>query len=355
MKSYSILLGCLILSLVSCSPDAKIVEIYTSGMRFDTVSSTRSYEGIYWKSLAMNIISNPTPPIKKFAALDITMEGDDLYVLGLIDMYSYTDDSIKTVFWKNGIVNYLNRGAVNSEGTDIFVEHGDVYVLVNDNFANLINVGYYKNGIYVPVSSTQGIGKRGEQLFVHNDTVYIAGYQYTGYYENTRPRLWKDDVEITLSSPDIIDGRATDVIVAEDGTTYVTGAVTPNLPIRHSTPVYWRNGVYTPLTLSSGYVAGSANCIFIENSNIYIGGVQYDTAYNTSLTYWKNGSPVIIDSGIAGRSTVSKIAVLDDKVYCIGFKDYKNSAALWINGARIDIGSRGFQTYVNGLFVKYHD
>ena len=216
-------------------------------------------------------------------------------------------------------------------------------------------MGYYKNGTYVAVSATQGVGKYGSQIFVFKDTVRIAGYQYTGNFENTRPRLWVDGDEIILSTPAIRDGQATAVFVSEDGTTHVSGAITPDAALLISTPVYWRNGVYTALPLSSGYEAGFASSIFVEDGNVYIGGVQYDSGYNAVLTYWKNGVPYIIDNGVAGYSTVSKIAALNGNVYCIGFRDIRYSAALWVNGSRVDLGSSGYQTYVYGLFVKYKD
>lgn len=353
MKAQSILLGCLITILTSCTPDGRIIEIYTCGVRADTTSSVSSYEGVYWKSLTLNTIATPTPPDKKFGVIDITMEGTDMYILGSINLF--TDNAQKTVYWKNGVINYLDRGASHSAATDLHVEHGNTFVLVNDNLANLINMGYYKNGTYVSVSATQGVGKYGSQIFVFNDTVRIAGYQYTGNYENTRPRLWKDGTEIILSTPAIRDGQATAVFVSEDGTTHVTGGVFLDAPLILSTPVYWRNGVYTALPLSSGYVAGFANCIFVEDGDVYIGGMQYDSGFNAVLTYWKNGTPVIIDRGVYGYSTVSKIAALNGNVYCIGFRDIRYSAALWVNGSRINLGRRGYLTYVSGLFVKYKD
>jgi hypothetical protein len=353
MKTHTLLLGCLIVFLVSCSPKDKIIEIYTCGVRGDTTSSVLSYEGVYWKSLTLNTIATPTPPDKKFAAIDITMEGTDMYILGTLNFF--TEDAQKTVYWKNGVINYLDRGASNSIATDIHVEHGNTYVLVNDNLANLLNMGYYKNGTYISVSSTQLIGKYGSQIFVFKDTVRIAGYEYTGNLENPKPRLWIDGDEIILSTPAIRDGQATAVFVSEDGTTHVTGAITPDGPYLLTTPVYWRNGVYSALPLSSGYVSGFANCIFVEDGNVYIGGVQYDGVFNAVLTYWKNGTPYIIDDGVAGYSTVSKIAALNDNVYCIGFRDIRYSAALWINSSRVDLGSSGYQTYVYGLFVKYKD
>ncbi|HRH58143.1 MAG TPA: hypothetical protein PLS10_10835, partial [Chitinophagales bacterium] len=353
MKTHSLLLGCLILFLVSCSPKDKIIEVYTCGVRGDTTSSVLSYEGVYWKSLTLNTIATPTPPDKKFGAIDLTMEGSDMYILGSLNLF--TDNAQKTVYWKNGVINYLDRGASHSAATDLHVEHGNIYVLVNDNLANLINMGYYKNGTYVAVSATQGVGKYGSQIFVFKDTVRIAGYQYTGNFENTRPRLWVDGDEIILSTPAIRDGQATAVFVSEDGTTHVSGAITPDAALLISTPVYWRNGVYTALPLSSGYEAGFASSIFVEDGNVYIGGVQYDSGYNAVLTYWKNGVPYIIDNGVAGYSTVSKIAALNGNVYCIGFRDIRYSAALWVNGSRVDLGSSGYQTYVYGLFVKYKD
>lgn len=355
MKTHSFLLFCLAALLASCSRDGKIINIYACGVRGDTISTSLSgYEGIYWKNLSLNVIPNPTPPDKKFGAVDMTMEGTDMYILGSLNLF--TDDAQKTVYWKNGVINYLDRGASHSEATDIFVQHANTYVLVNDNKDNLKNMGYYENGTYHAIASTQGIGKYGKQIFVHNDTVRIAGFHYIGDYEDKQPRLWTDDVEVTLSAPvTIIDGEATSVFVTEDGTVFVSGAVTPDAPVLLSKAVYWRNGVYNELTLSSGYIAGFANTVVVEDGDVYVGGVQYDGSYNAYLTYWKNGVPVIIDSGVTGFSSVTKIAVLDGKVYCIGFRDIRYSAALWINGSRVDLGTRGYQTYVYGLYVGYQE
>ncbi len=352
MKLNSLILGCLMMCLVSCREDGKIITIYTCGFKADTLLSPGSYEGVYFKNLELNSISNPTPPDKKFGANDIMLEGEDIYILGTVSML--TEDQKKTVYWKNGVLTNLDRGAPNSEATDLFVEHGDVYVLVNDNLNAMKNMGYYKNGNYTSISSTQGKGNYGAAFFVFKDTVHVAGHEYNSDNDTTQPRYWINDSAVVLSTPAISYGEATSVFVTEDATRYVVGTVVLRGPYKINTPVFWKNGVYTPLTLSSGYIGGKASSIFVENGNVYIGGMQYDNGFNVAVTYWKNGAPVIIDSGVV-YSTVQKIAVLNNNVYCIGLRDINTTAALWINGSRVNLGSAGGFTYLSGLFVKYQE
>ncbi|MBK9328489.1 MAG: hypothetical protein IPM95_04060 [Sphingobacteriales bacterium] len=349
MRYYPLIIACLIFCICACDEDSRLVEVYVSGYRFDTTGS-ESIDGVFYKNLISTTIASPTAPLRNFFANDIMLDGDDIYILGTLSPLS--SDSKKTVYWKNGTVNYLDRGAGNSEATDLFVESRNVYVLVHDNLNAMNNLGYYTNGRYVPVTSTQGTGNYGAEMFVRNGNIYIAGYEYYPDSDSTIPRYWVNNTIVDLAVPAIWSGLARSVYVTEADISYVAGSVIMDESYLVSIPVYWINGVFTALPLSTGFVGGQANSVFVESGNVYIGGMQYDAGYNCKVTYWKNGTPVMIDSGVYGYSSVLKIAAKNDNVYCIGFRDERNSAALWINGSRVNLGRAGSYTYLSGLYIK---
>jgi alpha-tubulin suppressor-like RCC1 family protein len=94
----------------------------------------------------------------------------------------------------------------------------------------------------------------------------------------------------------------------------------------HSYAAYYHNGLkLLPQTTNSD---AYANSIFVEDTNVYVGGSD-----GTSAVYWKNGEENVLPQG----TSVSSIYVRNGVVYACGYEATStgNSARCWVGDENV--------------------
>jgi hypothetical protein len=174
------------------------------------------------------------------------------------DFYAAGSDSVgDAVYWKNGVLNVVQKGyyPTYSSGSDPSV--ASLYVSGNDVYIGGFNINdqtvYWKNGVPTLVQARAGSNvSQVRSIFVEGNDVYLIGNYYgpsTGGY--LAPAYWKNGVEVDLRMNGAVTGQANAIFVSGSDV-YVAGQV------GHSA-AYWKNGVETILTPN-----GSANSIFVQ-------------------------------------------------------------------------------------------
>lgn len=97
------------------------------------------------------------------------------------------------------------------------------------------------------------------------------------------------------TEPIIKNNKAATTQASADTDVYAAGYVYENTdglgPWGH-TPVYWKNGVFTQLSDTSG--AGYANGIAMQKGNVIISGEVAGPANGESAVYWRNGALTVL-------------------------------------------------------------
>lgn len=177
-----------------------------------------------------------------------------------------------------------------------------------------------------------------QSIFVTDNTVYIAGYYWSG--NDTVACYWENGVKHDLSGSSALS------IYVVGSDIYVSGcyevAPMPNDDNQYRwAPCYWKNGVRYELTTPPNKYGqyGSASSIYIDGTDVYVAGWYLNTSptqplyYISTGCYWKNGtaydtSPVV----------PQEIKVLGTDVYMIGGKETSNG---------------GMSGYIKNGVVKY--
>lgn len=303
---------------------------------------------------------------------------------------AFTYDSIspenKTIhcsaIWNDGKIMRLSQGRDEDVYVyDVFVApNGDVYAA--GNFGK--NPLYWKNGEEHPLSS----GRAATGVGVLNGKVYCCGYDVTPTGEQAM--MWVDDEAQELKSgvrcnrmfignnSCYVAGyghRVVDGEIAENAVVWVNGK--PMSPLMQTSSgvdntaeacdiVYGDNVVwvvgcekaapasyylkvwidYTNNNLENPGMNSRINAIAYEKGTYYMAGND-----GAKAKYWKANQKSKTERRLAkvesftlsdksNQSTVSDIAVLDSKVYCVGYVMSKNSyqAKYWVNAKEESLG-----------------
>lgn len=181
----------------------------------------------------------------------VTVSGNDIYFTGqVVDTIANNGIYVPmAAYWKNGMLNFLDRYAVYAQPTGIVVVGSNVYISANKrNYLSAdgtFTMGgadtamYWANG--VPVILGAGYSN---SIFVSNGDVYVSGTTVDG-----SAVYWKNGNQVILAP-----NANTKGIVVIDNDVYVAG----NLGYRYG--VYWKNGVVDTLCMN-----GSVSAIALGN------------------------------------------------------------------------------------------
>lgn len=201
--------------------------------------------------------------------------GDFPFAVSNGDVYVLAYDNDGKKLWKNGVVetSYANDA---TQLNSIFTDGSDVYVGGRTIYGN---AAVWKNGNLL---YTLGSGGEVYHVFVDDDNVYAAGYEWDG--SNYVIQLWKnDEILYTLGMGlGVVAG-----LYVSDGIVYV---------INNSNGAeFWIDGVLIPLAEDAATVR--YNSVFVFNDDVYVGGNA--GTYGNMAAVWKNGELIWLDSGNA--------------------------------------------------------
>jgi hypothetical protein len=192
--------------------------------------------------------------------------------------------------------------------------------------------------------------KKNNSFSVTPANIYVAGstaYSATLWNNNQISNLTADSV----SSANSVYVNGSDVYVG--GAIFVNGF--------GNIPVYWKNGIANFLSLpDSTNTVGEVNSIVVSGSDVYVGGTA-GNQISDSTTYavlWKDGNINILDSipffdsTLNLPCTVNSIAVSGNNVYAAGYG--QSGACYWNNGNVTSLASDA-NTIANGLSVSGSD
>lgn len=176
---------------------------------------------------------------------------------------------------------------------DIAVDGKDVYA-VSTGYTQTSKSYYillWKNGKADTLATSKG-QLQAIAISVSNKNVYVAGYEYTG---KTTAKIWKNGVATTLSS-DATNGCILEDMVVVGDDVYAIGVNRySNDASVPTVAVLWKNGQVTKFTDGKNYVGLTK--LFVSGSDVYVGGVEYNSAQIAVAKMWKNGTPVTLSDG----------------------------------------------------------
>lgn len=174
----------------------------------------------------------------------------------------------------------------------------------------------------------------------NSNTVFVVGAEQKENF--IVPVIWKNGEKSYL--PTVADTDIDDLKVAvENNDVYVVGVeITSN---NQRSIVLWKNGVQSRFTQPAKYV--EIQQLIVDNGNVYVLGKEYFDDRVEQYKYWKNGvATTIINSSVPAdddreENYVSKMAVANNDVYCIGYEWNETGTTLtgkyWKNAVPTDI------------------
>ncbi|MEO7976675.1 hypothetical protein [Flavobacterium sp.] len=152
-----------------------------------------------------------------------------------------------------------------------------------------------------------------------SNTVFVVGREAKGDF--LVPVIWKNGEKSFL--PAIADTDIDDLKVAvENNDLYVVGVETNSN--NKMSIVLWKNGVQSRFSEAANFV--EIKQIIVDNGSVYVLGEERLAGGEDKYRYWKNGTATtIINSSVTvdddfEQNDVSKMVVVNNDVYCIGFE-----------------------------------
>jgi hypothetical protein len=249
-------------------------ELYTYG----AAKESTQYRATYWIGDQATTISTNYSEIKEMIVVD-----GHTHVVG----YEYADGiaSYSTQrYWKDGISIPVEGITPSTRFTGIAVSGTDVYICGVE--LNSIDLGismYWKNGKQTILTDVATNETTTSDITVSGSDVYITGSDYPNAV------YWKNGVEVTLGN-DKVFSKANSISIANEDI-YVAGEQIWN---GAGNAVIWKNGQLIELTTEQFDIYDRAATVFINGSDVYVGGGHYgvvngDITTDPSATVWKNG------------------------------------------------------------------
>ena len=333
-------------------------DVYVSGCIYDGKNTI----AVYWKNDILHKLG--TSGVNSTATA-VFVKDTDVYVAGTTPVNSVN----KAVYWKNGNAVVLGNGSaidLTIQGTDIYVTgYTDNYIY--DKYTPPVQAAtLWKNGTATnltnPIAEISGgiPSSEGIALAVQGSDTYVVGYGYLSYSgAPSAPICWKNGTPTVLigfsQSAGLLNASGQASAIWIDGTdVYISGWTTPSAgpplaPLSNTNGgVYWKNGVIKQLTDKiSSYT--NALCIGVNNKDLYIAGqVNYENVY-----YYKNGTQYKLLNG--NFPTPTRITFYNNDVYISGYSTtayFNGNALYWKNGAGVTV-SNGY-SQANGIYVTAH-
>jgi hypothetical protein len=180
--------------------------------------------------------------------------------------------------------------------------------------------------------------------------VYVAGFRYIG--TASVATYWKNGQVISLTDGTKNASASSITVVGSD--VYVAG-------IDDETAKYWKNE--QPIALSDSTISeASANSIAVAGSDVYVAGREQRSPWPyPEAKYWKNGQSIALTDGIR-NATANSILVVGSDVYVAGREDYYGGhyggasiAKYWKNGQPIALTDSTHVAWISSIAVVGSD
>jgi hypothetical protein len=285
-------------------------------------------------------------------AAQVLLYNNDLYVLGIFSD-STTNGEIGTVkYWKNGVpttvVTGLTGGLIDAR-FDVY--NNDVYVsCVLDTVVN--QARYWKNGVQVNLNLGSFTSAEVSDIKVVNGNVYVSGDAGT-------PTLGGKAVYWVNGVLNVNNSTSTQCY--SEGKMFVNGTDVYMVGRDSLDAVYWKNGVKTILTIQAPYTYAYSNSIFVQNSDIYVGGSHSPTTGSqlNNANYWKNNViNLLTNYSVGNLADISDIFVKNNIVYSVGYNEdgftgnflplyFQNNVPVPLSGI-----NNAQEVYLTSIFVQ---
>jgi len=176
---------------------------------------------------------------------------------------------------------------------DIAVDGNDVYAVSSGSIqgSNRNYILLWKNG-KADTLATANSQLQAKAINVSNKNVYVAGYEYVG---KMVAKVWKNGVATTLSSDATFGTTVSDMEVVGDDLYVIGEAMYSNNASVPNVGMIWKNGQPTKLTDGKSYIGLSK--VFVSGTDVYVGGIEFNSAQVAVAKIWKNGTPTTLSDG----------------------------------------------------------
>lgn len=278
-----------------------------------------------------------------------TLTAQDVFIAGYDN--DGTSSNIAQIWEEDGTKHNLTNGTQFARANSVFVYNNDVYAAGYEYNGTKYVAKIWKNGI--PQNLTNGTQHaRANAVFVYDGDVYAAGYEENG--TKLVAKAWKNGVVQNLT--DGSKNAHAESIFVSNGDVYVVGieydySVDGNNV--NSVIKLWING--TAQDLTSGFRSVNAKSIFVHGTDVYVAGNEHNgTEYIAKV--WKNGNAQNLTDG-SSSAVANSVFVSNGNVYVAGY-EYIGAEAqprLWINGVEEPLnydtnkdGGQANSVYVSG-------
>lgn len=262
-------------------------DVYVAG---GEKNASGKYVARYWKN---GVATDLTNGAEHGYASGIEVNGTDVYIA-----FQEMNAAGKYVakYWKNGVVTNLSDGSVNTGVQELALSGSDVYVLgVEASVPRVIK--YWKNGNAVTLPLTVSTNANFYDITVAGNDVYVSGNEFDPSGTFSRAMIYKNTTAMPLTNslpPANAWGG-----VAVNGSDVYAGGMIYNTPFI-STAIYWKNGA--AVTLGDGITNSAIRCMFVNNTDVYACGTITNASGKNVLTYWKNGVATTVSNGVQSSS-----------------------------------------------------
>ncbi|HCL05756.1 MAG TPA: hypothetical protein DHW64_07260 [Chitinophagaceae bacterium] len=228
------------------------------------------------------------------------------------------------------------------------------YVLSNEynNANNSAIAKYFVNDVPATIGDVSTSKIYGEDLEVSGTDVYVLASRQPISGGAFTAVIYKNGIE--LQSVPVASGVYYNCLAVSGNDIYLAGMEYPSNGVPKV--IQWKNGTVTSITTNTGSAATDARPydMTVVGNDVYIAGYETASAspYNRLPKYWKNGVAVTLNSAPGSYSTVHRIVVQGNDVFCAGQLDDK--AAYWKNGVATTLSTESSWCYgiaVNGTDV----
>jgi hypothetical protein len=257
-------------------------EVYMSGFYQDNSSD---YRPCYWQGNvrtnleATGSTSGKANSIYVVSGLTTTSDTEAASVVYVAGYYNVSGVGNQACYWRDGVLVDLGGGYAEA----IFVSGSDVYVAGQDNSMKPV---YWKNGVKTQLSTNPGDAF---DIKVSDGNVHVVGWEHDSdffavYWKNGAKSILSATGSNALASSIYVDGA--DVYIAGTKDDY-------------QKMVYWKNtsdnvteldmGIYFPNDLSTCMYSYCLPKIMLNGGSIYIAGILTDGSDIAAGGYWKDG------------------------------------------------------------------
>jgi hypothetical protein len=221
----------------------------------------------------------------------------------------------------------------------VVVKPHDVYTAGSFNTGTAYVPAYWKNGNLVKLAETQGDA---DVIAVDGEDVYVIGSLDDN---SNKKRLWKNGVMTDFS--DGTNGTYIYSLRILNGDIYAVGMLST---LNGDDATYWKNGI--PHTITTG-LDSRAYDIAIVGNDIYVVGFQYNENGMSVATFWKNDVGTPLTDGTT-YADANGIIVVNNDVYINGHDN--STLKVWKNGVvTISGAEQNSGTAIGGIALLKDD